>query len=104
MYCKHCGAELIEGADVCMNCGRLVENQQRSTVNESRAGSTTAFVVFGFIFAVIALFFFPPLFGGLGIWFGVKVKTEQESTGTVIVIVNIICMVFGIIFGILTWM
>jgi hypothetical protein len=103
VFCKYCGAELKENADVCMNCGRLVEAKTTMTEPKSKAANTGVFAVFGFIFAGIALFFFPPLFGGLGIWFGAKVKSENEATGTVIVILNIICLIFGMIFGILVW-
>lgn len=91
MYCKHCGAQIREGADICVVCGEWVER-----VPEPEKLSPTKFVVWGFIFALISLGVLPPVFGGLGIYFGVKTRRMgKETLGTILMIVCIICMIVG---------
>lgn len=96
-YCANCGPQLKEGADVCINCGKLVN--QRVNIDTS---SPTAFIIFGFLFAFIALFFYPPVFGSLGIWFGTIVKKRgKDGLGLTLIILNAATMVVGMIIGVL---
>ena len=55
MYCQNCGRELNDNADVCLNCGKFVkENNQATTPTKSV--SDTGSVGWGFLG-----FFFPML-------------------------------------------
>lgn len=41
-YCSNCGAELNEGADVCISCGKLLKTNNDSNVN--KAGKTLGII------------------------------------------------------------
>ena len=47
-YCSNCGKELKEGADICLNCGKLVNNQQKKNKNIEK-GLSIASLVLGII-------------------------------------------------------
>ena len=47
-YCSKCGKELKEGADICLNCGKLVNNQQKKNKNIEK-GLSIASLVLGII-------------------------------------------------------
>lgn len=103
MFCSNCGAQITEGADVCLSCGKMVKETPAKNL-EDKKSSTLVYTIFGFIFAAVAVGFFPPIFGGIGILFGFKVKaSEQTNLGIAIIIINIICLVFGMILGALVW-
>ena len=58
--------------------------------------------LWGVAFAAIALLFFPPLFGGLGILFGHRARRGGNRTGgAVTMYVSATAMVFGMILGFL---
>lgn len=99
MYCKNCGTELREGAEVCIVCGKIVE----SALFKEKEKDPVLFVVLGFIFAAISVFLFPPVFGGLGIYFGYKTKKMGKDTlGVVLMVVCAICMIIGMYLGYVT--
>ena len=33
-YCSNCGKEVKEGADICLNCGKMINGQTRDNVNK----------------------------------------------------------------------
>ncbi len=54
----------------------------------------------GIAFAVIALVFLPPLFGGLGMLFGHLARRKGSETGGLVTMyISGVAMVLGIIFG-----
>lgn len=63
-FCSNCGAELKEGSDVCLSCGKLtnsylvVEKKVYVEQNNSGKGLATLSVVFG------SLGFYPLIFFG----------------------------------------
>jgi len=54
-YCSNCGKKLVDGADVCMNCGKLVSNvKPKSDVSQEDSGSNW-FIVLGIFMPMIGL-------------------------------------------------
>lgn len=119
-FCANCGTQLNERVQYCPTCGNPVPQPNVSnpvgTGTQSYYGqpvnrpvtpvrSATGYVVFGFIFALISLWYLPPVFGGLAIYFGTLVKRAgQESLGKTLTVVGIICMIVGMLVGaILGW-
>ena len=51
------------------------------------------------ICSIIALLFIPPLFGGIAIYLGHKVKEEDVGNGNALMAVGIICMILGLLFA-----
>ena len=44
-YCSNCGKELKEGADICLNCGKLVNKQQKKNKNIEKELSIASLVL-----------------------------------------------------------
>jgi hypothetical protein len=70
-------------------------------VEQSTTGALAKLLIgLGLAFAVIALVFFPPLFGSLGILFGYLARRKgSESGGVVTMYLSGTAMVLGMIFG-----
>jgi hypothetical protein len=63
-------------------------------------GSAKLWIALGIVFAIIALAFLPPLFGGLGILFGYLARRRgSKSGGLVTMYISGSAMVVGMIFG-----
>lgn len=61
MFCKFCGAELKESADICLTCGKMVNpstHGYKVAMNTQGKGMATTAVVFG------SLGFYPLVFIG----------------------------------------
>ena len=90
-YCEYCNEPINPDSDICLQCGKFVNK------NNSKPNSN---LFLGYIFAILSVFFIPILFGGLGIYLGNKVKKNgEENSGNTLIIVSIILMVIGIIWG-----
>jgi hypothetical protein len=64
------------------------------------SGLAGLWIGLGIAAALISILFVPPLFGGLGIFFGYLARKNGSQTGgVVIMIVAGICLVFGMILG-----
>jgi hypothetical protein len=62
--------------------------------------SAKLWITLGIVFAIIALVFAPPLFGGLGILFGYLARRGGSKTGGVVTMyISGTAMVIGMIFG-----
>ena len=89
-YCSSCGNEIKEGADICLNCGKLISRQSKAaSTTESDTGSLMwAFLGFFFPFIGLILYF---------VW-----KTEQpknaQSAGKGALISVIVSVVISIIY------
>ena len=66
--------------------------------DESERGSQ-AFIVLGWIFAVISLVFVPPLFGALGVAMGIIANKKGNRGGIAVIIASIIGAAIGLIMG-----
>lgn len=55
-FCKNCGSELKEGADVCVKCGKVIaeENTQVSTGTNPAQGSSVAALITGIASVVLS--------------------------------------------------
>ena len=70
----------------------------------SPSGLAKLWIGLGLAFAVIALVFFPPLFGGLGILFGYLAKRRGSKLGGVVTMyISGAAMVLGMVMGVLVY-
>ena len=51
MYCKNCGAQILEDADVCVNCGKLVK-QTNLCENSNKE---TNYILFAILFGCLGV-------------------------------------------------
>ncbi|MGN1227670.1 MAG: NINE protein [Christensenellales bacterium] len=42
MFCKKCGQELNDNADVCLNCGSLVKKDENTNLNDNKGNKSKA--------------------------------------------------------------
>lgn len=69
------------------------------------ARRATLMVVLGYTSAIVALFFLPPLFGLLGMYFGSRAKKQgDQRRGRVVIITSRVCLVVGGIFGVIVYL
>ena len=61
--------------------------------------SANKFIVFGWIFAIISLFFFPAFFGLLGIVMGIIANKRGHRGGTTVIVATMLMMAIGILAG-----
>jgi hypothetical protein len=59
------------------------------------------FIFLGWVLCAVALVFIPLLFGALGLIVGYCVKTvfKRDMAGFVIMVMGVVCAIFGMIFG-----
>jgi uncharacterized membrane protein YvbJ len=100
-FCSSCGEKLLENADICVSCGKYI-NKGSSTIQTPTSGSNSTYLVLGFVFAFIALLFFPVLFGPLGILFGGLALQKGSKIGWAVIAVSIIFMFIGMLLGYLS--
>lgn len=61
--------------------------------------SAKKFIIFGYIFAVISIFFFPIFFGLLGVTMGIIANKKGHHGGKSVIAVSILMMVIGMLIG-----
>jgi len=47
-FCSNCGKELTEGADVCLGCGKIIENKDANSNSKSKIVAGILGLFFGF--------------------------------------------------------
>lgn len=106
MYCQRCHSTMSENDKFCVNCGLSIENSEQleNQVNNTNVDKTdtTIWYIFSILCCCVATLFFPPIVGGFGIFCGYKVyKTGRHVGGTILMIVNGVCITFGMTLGII---
>ena len=54
-YCENCGAELKEGADICLKCGKFINTQKKEIKSYPGKGISIASLVLGIVASFLAL-------------------------------------------------
>lgn len=94
MYCHHCGTKYDLGTLQCFECGISLNSIHHiPQIKSTKLGM-------GYLFAILSLFFFPIIFGPIGIFIGAKAKSQgYDYEGTRLIIVAFVLMFFGIMIG-----
>lgn len=102
MECPNCGNTIKEDTLTCDECGHVINKDNQQPKKPSKG--SIAIPITGFLFALIALVLFPPVFGGLGIFMGFQTKKHRnDKLGTIVIITSAICLVIGMVLGFLTF-
>jgi hypothetical protein len=67
------------------------------------AEASGGLVIGAIICAIVALIFLPPVFGGVAIWLGSKVRKTNEGLGTGLMVFSGVCLVVGMVIGALVF-
>lgn len=54
MYCIHCGKEIADDAAICINCGRVINEEKLSSISKQTSEDGKILVAFTKIFMIIA--------------------------------------------------
>lgn len=108
--CPSCGRGNLPGSNFCYSCGGPLSTNSnvasgRPQNPTAAAGiSGTGFVLLSIPFAIAALFIFPPVFGGIGIFLGYRAfQGGSEGGGIAMMVVNGACLLFGMFSGMVYW-
>jgi len=108
MNCPNCGAVIKADDKFCGECGTSFETERQTMRSEPLvriSKSEFPYEIAGIVSAIISLLLLPPIFGIIAIYCGYKVyKEKSEGIGIGIMVVGVIFMVIGMIFGMLMWL
>ena len=106
MFCARCGSQIDASASMCTGCGAPVVGgiSPGGAAYGPSTETSTGLVIGSIICSLLALAFLPPLFGGIGLWLGSKVKKTNEGLGNGLMWCAGVCMVIGMILGALIFL
>jgi len=107
-FCRECGTGLSLQARFCSGCGTPVQVHTAlcsvpaappvaSYSLESRPRSVTPHIWGAIICSIVAVFLLPPVFGGIAIFLGYKVRKQNADLGTALMVVAGGAAVLGMI-------
>lgn len=108
MICPSCQREVEAAKTICPYCGRplpkehIEKTQQQWMNRESK--DYVVFIIGAIIGAIVSIFFLPPLFGGVGFWCGTRVKKTNQTLGSGLMLLNVVCLVAGMIWGMVNYL
>lgn len=100
-YCGNCGAELNEGQDVCIKCGKKVNNEEVTAVVKQNTVAVTGFVI-SMISLFINFFGLVGLAGAITSLVGLLKVNKTKEKGKGLAIVGLIIGIISVIYGIYT--
>jgi hypothetical protein len=105
MFCASCGSQVNDVATFCASCGAAVAGRvSPAGVAYASQDTSSGLVAGAIICSLLALIFLPPVFGGLGIWLGSKVKKTNEGLGNGLMWMAGVCLVVGMAVGALIFL
>jgi hypothetical protein len=85
---------------ICSTCG-LPASGSPSPALPVAQSSSTGLVIGAIVCAVVALAFIPPLFGGIALYLGSRVRKTNEGLGTRLMVFAGVCLVAGMVIGVM---
>lgn len=97
MFCRHCGQAVSAEAELCSHCGESLKKTMHVTVEKGTRYVT--WVWLAGVFSVLALFWWPVIFGGIGIYSGFRAMEEgNEKAGKLMMVIATACLLTGLLF------
>ncbi len=111
--CPNCRRENSSKARFCFACGTSLTGYSGPQKPQSHSQPAqfdfnslpgSFFVLLSIPFALVALFFLPPLFGGIGVYLGYKAKQSgSEAGGIAMMVVSGACLFLGMLSDFFYW-
>lgn len=89
-YCSNCGSELIDNADVCLNCGKSVSNIQNVKLIRNDTGGFGLWCL-GFMIPIVGLILYL-------VWKDDKPLSAKSAGQGALFSVGIIIVIYALIF------
>jgi hypothetical protein len=123
MNCSSCGQPVAEGLASCPFCGNAMSDTPPTPAAEPGGAAPSAtpiaptavsaerreetpqgLVIGAIVCCVLALLILPPLFGGIAMYLGYRVRATNQELGTNLMIAGAGSIIVGAIIGILIWL
>ncbi|MEG2322103.1 MAG: zinc-ribbon domain-containing protein [Bacilli bacterium] len=97
-FCPNCGAEIKEGADICVKCGHFTNSPKAKE-------PTNSTVLAGFILACVSLFLnfwgiigiLATVFSGIGLSKVKKTKGQNKNLAVIGLAIGIFSTIYGLV-------
>ncbi len=102
MFCKYCGKEINDNADVCVFCGVAVNHEKRIATKDAKYSPySIAALVVSLVGLFIGLFGLVPVFGIIFACLGMKQTADRQMKGRGMAIAGLVLGIIGAVFAIL---
>lgn len=102
MFCSECGEIIRKRAEICPKCGVRTSTEDVDE-KDSRIGKG-GYLLIGAVSGLVALIFFPPVFGLISIICGVQLfRKYSELIGFAVMGWGGVSLILGVILGALLW-
>ena len=103
-FCVNCGAELKEGSDICLKCGKMINGDIK--IDSKPSVKTNSLAVAGFVVSLCSLLInFAGLVGAVGTILssiGLANLKKKNEKGFGLALTGIIVGAFSVLYGIYT--
>lgn len=102
LYCQKCGTQCSDDEKYCHQCGTSLMRTEELAGSEykEKVQGGTVYIILGWIFFALSLFFIPILFGAGTVIMGYLVKKSGRDThGIVMMVLGVAGAILGMIIG-----
>jgi hypothetical protein len=117
IFCPECGTQVSEHAEVCSKCAypiykikvsNLKEQNINSNITDNNVHKQTSnlgLIVTGYVFAFIALLFYPIVFAPAGVVIGIVTLSKGETGhGVAHISLSVVLGILGFILGVFSYL
>lgn len=97
--CSNCGNFIEDNVNYCGHCGAITNDMMQQPIQAAKPKDVTGFIVASAICSVLALLFYPVIFGPAAFICSIFVMKEKKSVGIGLLVASILAIIIGIVLG-----
>lgn len=101
--CFNCGNFIEDNVNYCGCCGAVTNGMMQQPIQATKSKDVTGFIVASSICSVLALLFFPIIFGPVALVCSIFVMKEKKPLGIGLLVASILATIIGSILGFITY-